>query len=49
MPLHFPEDAFPLHALLEDAKRLVDVACSDEYLKSASLLAVSGADLSVHG
>src|SRR5215472_490921 len=31
-PLHFPEHAFPLHLLLQDAKSLIDVVIADEYL-----------------
>lgn len=34
--LHFAEDAFTLHLLLENAKSLVDVIVPDEYLQSIS-------------
>jgi len=37
--LHFPEDAFALHFLLQDSKSLVDVVVSDEDPAIASLLA----------
>jgi hypothetical protein len=41
--LHFPKHAFPLHFLLQDAKRLIDVIVADENLHSSLLLQLNGA------
>jgi hypothetical protein len=39
--LHFPEQAFPLHLLLEHAERLIDVVIPDENLQN-DILPVGG-------
>jgi hypothetical protein len=39
--LHFAEDAFALHFLLEGAKRLVNIVVADEYLHGQSCLSCS--------
>jgi hypothetical protein len=36
--LHFAENAFTLHLLLESAKRLINVIVADEYLHGQSCL-----------
>jgi hypothetical protein len=38
--LHFTEDAFTLHFLLQSAKRLVNIIVADEYLHGLSCLSV---------
>jgi hypothetical protein len=35
---HFPEDAFALHLLLQNTKRLVDIVVANKYVQLSSLL-----------
>jgi hypothetical protein len=39
-PFHFPKYAFPLHFLLQDSKRLIDIVVPDEHLQSLTPLAI---------